>query len=164
MFRNWAFALGLIAATGLTLGCDSASKPSGSATQDAKKTIAEAAKDAKKTVQEAGEDAKKTVQDAGKDAKKTVEEAGKDAKKSVQDAGKEAADKAKELVLKPINDALPKIEEKLKGLKGEALTNGDAKLAALKKMIDEYKASDGTGDLKEKLVKAFEELKKLAGV
>ena len=79
---------------------------------------------------------------------------------------KEAADKARLAVIKPMEEELPKIEEKIKGLSGESATEAKEKLAAFKKSLEQFKsaAPDKWESLKDGLLKQFEELKKLVGL
>jgi hypothetical protein len=68
--------------------------------------------------------------------------------------------------MKPIADALPKIEEKIKDLTGDKKTAALAKLDELKKSLSDFKTIDAAkmGEAKDKLLKAFDELKKMVGL
>jgi hypothetical protein len=98
-------------------------------------------------------------------AKKLASEAKDVAKIAKQDV-KEVVDEAKLAVIKPIEEALPKIEEKIKGLSGESATKAKEKFEEFKKSLEQFKtAAPGKWEsLKEGLVKEFEELKKLVGL
>jgi hypothetical protein len=89
-----------------------------------------------------------------------------DLAKRAKDDVKEAAEKAKLAVIKPIEADLPKIEEKIKELTGEAATKAKEMFGAFKKHLDEFKSAspDKWESLKEGLVKEFNELKKLVGL
>jgi len=76
--------------------------------------------------------------------------------------GAEAA--AKETVVKPIVDAYPKIEEKIKAMSGGAAKAAGEKFEALKNLVNEFKTAEKWEDLKDKLHKAFEDLKKAVGL
>jgi hypothetical protein len=69
-------------------------------------------------------------------------------------------------VIKPVEEALPKIEEKLKGLSGESATKAKEKFEEFKKLLEQFKtaAPDKWEALKEGLVKAYDDLKKLVGL
>jgi hypothetical protein len=106
--------------------------------------------------------AAKKVEEGAKKAASQAKEAAKDAKESA----KEATEAARVAVLKPIEDALPKIEEKIKGLKEESATKAKAKLEEFTKLLKQFKAAapEKWEALKDGLMKAFEELKKLVGM
>jgi hypothetical protein len=106
---------------------------------------------------------------ASKKAEEGVKKAAgqaKEAAKEAKEAAKEAADAARVAFLKPIQDALPKIEEKVKGLSGETATKAKEKLADFTKLLGQLKsaAPDKWESLKDGLMKAFNELKKLVGM
>jgi predicted butyrate kinase (DUF1464 family) len=100
--------------------------------------------------------------------------AGCDVPKSAAEKAKEAEEKAKqeakakleESIVKPITDGIPKIEEKIKGLTGDTQKEATDKLAELKKSLDEFKSLDAAkmAEAKDKLLKEFEDLKKLVGL
>jgi hypothetical protein len=106
-----------------------------------------------------------TACDATNKAAKKIEEGGKNAVAGVKELANEAAAEAKVAVIKPIEEALPKIEEKISGLSGEAATKGKEKLEEFKKLLAECKsAAPGQWQaLKDKLIQSFDDLKKLAG-
>jgi hypothetical protein len=111
--------------------------------------------------------------DTAKNAATMVEKAAKEeasqatdlAKRAKEDV-KEGADKARLAVIKPVEDELPKIEEKIKGLSGESATQAKEKLEAFKKSLEQFKSAppDKWESLKDGLMKEFEELKKLVGL
>jgi hypothetical protein len=82
----------------------------------------------------------------------------------ISDAAKEVAAKAKEGVVKPIIDSYPKIEEKIKSMSGDAAKTATEKFDALKKLVEEFKTAEKWQDLQEKVVKAFDDLKKSVGL
>jgi hypothetical protein len=98
-------------------------------------------------------------------AKKEAGQATDLAKRAKEDV-KEAADKARLAVLKPVEEELPKIEEKIKGLSGESATQAKEKFEAFKKSLEQFKsaAPDKWESLKDGLMKEFEELKILVGL
>jgi hypothetical protein len=98
-------------------------------------------------------------------AKKEASQATDLAKRAKEDV-KEAADKARLAVIKPVEEELPKIEEKIKGLSGESATQAKEKLEAFKKLLEQFKsaAPDKWESLKDGLMKEFDELKKLVGL
>jgi hypothetical protein len=98
-------------------------------------------------------------------AKKMASEA-KDAAKNVKEEVKEMVDAGKLAVIKPVEESLPKIEEKIKGLSGENATKAKEKFEEFKKSLGEFKsAAPGKWEsAKDKLMTEFEELKKLVGL
>ena len=103
------------------------------------------------------------------DAKKEASQAkdlAKRAKEEVKEDVKEAADKARLAVIKPVEEELPKIEEKIKGLSGETATKAKEKFEQFKKLLQQFKlaAPDKWEALKDGLMKEFDELKKLVGL
>jgi type VI protein secretion system component VasK len=158
MLRRMMLAAVPVMAIALVVGCDSG---------DTKKAT-------NATPPAGAPDMKKMGQDMmakGKEGMEKGKEAVSDAGKAVAEKGKEAAavvgDVAKEGVLKPINEFMGKIEEKVKGMAaGDAATAAKAKLDAFKKMVEEFKAAPGekVKELGEKLATAFAELKKLVGL
>jgi hypothetical protein len=111
---------------------------------------------------EVASSAGKKVEEGAKKAASQAKEAAKEAKESA----KEAADAARVAFLKPVQDALPKIEEKIKGLSGETATKAKEKLADFTRLLEQFKsaAPDKWEALKDGLMKAFNELKKLVGM
>jgi hypothetical protein len=107
-------------------------------------------------------------------AAKKVEEKSKEGVQAVKSATKEGVkeaaagglDMAKESVVKPIQELLPKIEDKIKSMSGDAKTNAAEKLEEVKKLLEEVKAAAPAKweALKSKLATAFDELKKLVGM
>ncbi len=104
----------------------------------------------------------KTASSKAKEAAESAQESAAEAK----EAAKKAADAAKVTFLKPVEDAMPKIEEKIKGLSGDTATKAQEKYEAVKKMIEELKSAgpDKWESLKDGLTKAFGELKKMVGM
>jgi vacuolar-type H+-ATPase subunit E/Vma4 len=164
MIRKMAFGFGLLAAVTFAVGCDA-----GSSAAKKAETGAREAKGAAGTAEKAADQAKeaaKEAKEAAKEASHSAVEAGKSAVEKGKDMTKEAADKLKEGVVKPVSDFLPKAEEKLKGLSGDAATKGKEKLEAVKKLIEEFKAapSEKLGEMKDKVIAAVKELAKTAGL
>src|SRR6516162_8122806 len=104
--------------------------------------------------------------DSAKNAATRVEEGAKkeasratDLAKRAKDDVKEAADKARLAVIKPVEEELPKIEEKIKDLSGESTTKAKAKFEGFKKRLEEFKSAppDQWESLKDELMKEFEE-------
>jgi|SRR5262245_5331061 len=107
----------------------------------------------------------------GCDDKKSSQTAGlQSAVQSAADAGKkqaeEAMKKGKDEAIKPIEAMLPQIEEKIKGLTGDAKMTATTKLADLKKLIADFMAAapDKWESMKGQLTEKFTELKKLVGL
>ena len=136
MVRTWMLSVGFVVLGLLAAGCDTA-------------------KDAATRVKE---EAKKEASQAKDLAKRAKEE--------VKEDVKEAADKARLAVIKPVEEELPKIEEKIKELSGESATKAKAKFEEFKKRLEEFKSAppDKWESLKDELLKEFEELKKLVGL
>ena len=111
------------------------------------------------------EQAKTKASQAGEVAKKAASEA-KEAAKEAAASAKEAGEAAKNTIVKGIEDNLPKVEEKIKGLSGDAATTAKEKLEAFKKTLGEFKpaAPDKWESLKATLVQQYEDLKKLVGM
>jgi hypothetical protein len=140
MMRAWMASVGFVACALLVAGCDNAAK-------------------------KAEEEAKKVTSEAKELAKKAASEV-KEVTREAKEGAKGAADAAKLEVLKPVEEALPKIEEKIKGLSGESATKAQEKLGEFKKLLEQCKsaAPEKWQSLKDELMKSFEELKKLAGM
>jgi hypothetical protein len=94
-------------------------------------------------------------------------------KQKAEQAMKNAASQAKELTketrevaLKPIEEALPKIEEKIKSLSGEGKIKAEEAFGEVKKLLEQCKAAapEKWQELKDKLVRSFDDLKKLVGL
>jgi hypothetical protein len=98
-------------------------------------------------------------------AKKEASKATDLAKRAKEDV-KEVADKARLAVIKPVDEELPKIEEKIKELSGESATKAKEKFEAFKNSLEQFKSAplDKWESLKDGLIKEFEELKKLVGL
>jgi hypothetical protein len=133
-------SVGFVACALLVAGCDNAAKK---AEEEARKAAGEVQEVARKTANE--------VKGVAKEAK---------------EGAKGAADAAKLEVLKPVEEALPKIEEKIKGLSGESATKAQEKLKEFKELLEQCKsaAPEKWQSLKDGLMKSFDELKKLAGM
>ena len=90
--------------------------------------------------------------------------------KSLEEAGKKDAEevmaKGKAEFVKPIEAMVPKIEEKIKGLSGDAKATATTKLDELAALIKEFKAAapDKWEGMKEKLTEKLAEVKKLVGL
>jgi DNA anti-recombination protein RmuC len=110
--------------------------------------------------------AAKKAEEGAKKAASEAKELAKKAASEVKEGAKEAADAAKLAVLKPVEEALPKIEEKIKGLSGESATKAQEKFDEFKKLLGEFKsaAPEKWQSLKDGLMKSFEELTKLVGI
>ena len=67
---------------------------------------------------------------------------------------------------KQIQEGLPKIEEKIKGLSGEAATKAKEKFEQFKKLLEDFKAAapDKWESLKDALMEKYHELMKLVGL
>src|SRR5262245_44558834 len=93
--------------------------------------------------------------EAANSAAKKAGEGAKEAAKQVKETAKEVADTAKTAVLKPIQAAMPQIEEKIKGLSGETLTKAKEKFEAFKKLLEQFQsaAPDKWETLKGELMK-----------
>jgi hypothetical protein len=147
MVRQLVLGLGLAAAAVFAVGCNSGS--SGTKVADSEK------KDVTTMMKEkAGE--------AAKEAKEAVKDAAKDAKEAVKDA----KEWTKEHVTKAIEEDLPKVEAKIKGMSGDAGTKAKEAFAAFKKQFDEFKdaPADKIREQGEKLKEAFAKLKTQVGL
>ena len=143
-------ALAALLAAGL-VGCDSKSNtpaPKG----DGGKAVMDDMKNA----------AQKGMAAAGDKAKEMGDKA-----KEMADKGKEmaadAAAKLKETVLKPVTEAMPKIEEKIKGMTGDAAVKAKDAYEALKKLVSDFTANP-SDELGKKLTAAFDAVKKMVGL
>jgi hypothetical protein len=107
-----------------------------------------------------------TAKNAATKVEAEVKKESTDLAKRAKEDVKEVAEKARLAVIKPIEEELPKIEEKIKGLSGETATKAKEKFEAFKKLLDQFKsaAPDKWESLKDGLLKEFEELKKLVGM
>jgi hypothetical protein len=150
MFRKLVLGLFLLAGIGLIIGCDETKKAT------------EQAKGAGDLAKQVGEKAK----EAGEKAKVEIDAKAKETAEKAKEVAEKAMKEGKETVLKPITDSLPKLEEKIKSLSGPKLTEATAKFDAFKKLIEDFKKSDASSwdGIKDKLTKAFDELKKLVGM
>jgi hypothetical protein len=90
--------------------------------------------------------------------------------KSLEESGKKEAEelmaKGKAEFLKPIEAMVPKIEEKIKGLSGDAKATATTKLDELTALVKDFKAAapDKWEGMKEKLTEKLAEIKKLVGL
>ena len=150
MIRKLMMTLGVVGAGFLATGCGG-----GSSGAPGKETI----KDLKEKASEAGKEMKEKAAEASKEVKEKATEAGKE----VKEAAAKAGEAAKAAFIKPIQDALPKIEEKMKGLSGDSLAKAKVKFDEIKKLLADFDKAgpDKWESLKEGVTKAFEELKKL---
>ena len=110
--------------------------------------------------------AAKKIEEGATKAASRAKESAKEAAKEVKEVAKEATDLAKDKILKPIHEALPKIEDKIKGLREESAIKAKEKLEELKVLLEKFKsaAPDKWEALKDGLMKAFNDLKKLVGM
>lgn len=88
---------------------------------------------------------------------------------SAADVAKKEAEEKVGKMKEEVNKAVDMnaLETKVNGLTGDAKTSALAKLGELKKMFDEFKATTDLtklGEMKEKLMKAVDELKKQIGM
>src|SRR5262245_49537285 len=139
MLRTLVSGTGLVALALLTAGCEQAKTRTSQVEEVARKAAAEA-------------------KEVAREATVSAKEAGREVTASAEEAG--AAAKAR--ILKGIEDGLPKVEERIKGLSGDAATKAKEKFEAFKKRLEEFKsaAPDKWGSLKADLLKEFEDLKK----
>ena len=109
--------------------------------------------------------ANSATKSAASSAKAAAATAEKAADKATDMAAK-AGDAAKEAVVKPVESMYEKVEEKIKGLSGDAMTKAKAKFDEVKKLVLDFKASpaDGMAALKDKLTAAVAELKTMVGL
>jgi hypothetical protein len=147
MTRTWLTAFGLLVSGLLIAGCDAANNAAKKTEEGAKKAAGQA-------------------KEAAKEGVKEMKEVAKEAGEKTKEMAKDAVEAAKSTVLKPIMDAMPKLEEKLKGLSGESATKAKEAFEQFKKKLEEFKsaAPDKWEALKEGLLKEFAELKKLLGM
>ena len=136
MVRTWMLSGGFVVLGVLAAGCDTAKNAATRVEEEAKQEASQAKDLAKRAKEEVKEDVK------------------------------EAADKARLAVIKPVEEELPKIEEKIKGLSGESATKAKEKFEQFKKLLQQFQsaAPDKWEALKDGLMKDFEELKKLVGL
>jgi hypothetical protein len=134
MLRKLVVVMGIVAGCGLAVGCGGSSSTGGTKPSGERGTM------------------DKIKEGAGAAGEK------------ISDATKEGVAKLKEGVVKPIIDSYPKIEEKIKTMSGDAAKAATEKFDALKKLVEEFKTADKWEDMKEKLVKAFDDLKKSVGL
>jgi dynactin complex subunit len=146
MLRKLAVSLAFVVGLILLAGCDVAKNVS-----EAKKDLGDKAKEAADKAKEGGDKAIDKAKEAGE---------------KIKDEAKEAKAKLEEAVVKPISDGIPKIEEKIKGMSGEKADEAKQKLADLKKSLEEFKTFDAAkmADAKDKILKSFEDLKKMVGL
>jgi len=157
MSRKLVLGVVLLAGFGLVAGCE-----------EAKKTSPQSGKETGDKIKDLGDKAKAVAEKAGekvKDVGEKASEKAKDVGEKAKDAAEKAMKEGKEAALKTINDTLPKLEDKIKSLSGDKLKEATSKLEGLKKLIEDFKNSDAASweTTKEKLMKAYDELKKLVG-
>jgi hypothetical protein len=92
-------------------------------------------------------------------------EAEKAADRAKEAAG-QAGDAARENVVKPIREALPGIEAKMKTMAGDALALAKEKYEAVKRLLAEFETApaDKLKDVGERLTQAFADLKRQVGL
>ena len=136
MVRTWMLSGGFVVLGVLAAGCDTAKNAATRVEEEAKQEASQAKDLAKRAKEEAKEDVK------------------------------EAADKARLAVIKPVEEELPKIEEKIKALSGESATKAKEKFEGFKRRLEQFKSAppDQWEALKDGLMKEFDELKKLVGL
>lgn len=145
MIRKMLFGFTVAAVAGLAIGCSETKKD-------------EAPK-------KAGEYADKMKDEAAKRLEQGKDIAAKGAEGAAK-AAEMAAAKAKEEVIKPIEALYPKIEEKIKALTGDSATKATAAFAAVKKLVEEFKAApaEKIKELTTALTTKVDELKKMVGL
>src|SRR5215475_10560139 len=85
--------------------------------------------------------ATKKVEEKSKAGVEAVKSATKEGVKEVKEAAAGAVDMAKEAVVKPMQDLLPKVEDKIKSMSGDAKTKASEKLEEVKKLLEEAKTA-----------------------
>jgi hypothetical protein len=118
-----------------------------------------------------GSSAAKDMKDAAKDGMKDAKDGVKDMKDKAGETAKDAMDKGKEMLEKAQKEITDKFD--LKAIEGAIGKLPAEKMDAAKKqwdsfntMLKEFKAApmEKMGEWKDKLVKAYDELKKMAGL
>ena len=96
----------------------------------------------------------------------TAKKLGDSAKDVGEKLSEEAAKTLKADTLKPIEDALPAITDKIKALPADAQAGAQKTFDALKQLVADFKAApaDKLKDMARSLVGKFEELKKMVGL
>lgn len=112
------------------------------------------------------EQAKSTVSNTATKVVDKTKEMAAQGKENLARMTDEAMAKSKETFLKPIEELLPKIDEKIKGLTGDGKTKATDSLAAVKKLIEEFKAAptDKFQSLMQGITDKVAELKKTVGL
>lgn len=102
----------------------------------------------------------------GPQAENAVKKAENQAVEAATEAKNVGVEMAKKKVVEPIQEALPKIEEKIKSLSGDDMAKAKEKLEAIKKLIAEFTEApaDKFTQIGEKLKVEFEALKKHVGL
>jgi dsDNA-specific endonuclease/ATPase MutS2 len=140
---------GTAAAALLTLGvgCEQAASTTTKATDKAK-------------------DVAKDATDKAKDAADKAKDAVKDGAAKATEMTKEAMEKAKATFLEPIEKMFPDVDKKIQALTGDGKTKATELLAALKKLIEDFKAAPGDKfqGLMQGITDKVAELKKAAGM
>lgn len=119
-----------------------------------------------KKVEEKAKSGASAVKEATKEGVSRVKEATKEGVEEVKKAAEVVEEKARVAVIQPIQDYLPKLQEKISGLSGDAKTKAAEKLEQLKKLLEEAKtaAPEKWESLKASLAETFAELKKMVGL
>jgi hypothetical protein len=165
MIRKLLAGVGLAAAL-IAVGCENKAS-------DAKATTGEKIKDltgkAETAAKEAAEKGKEVGAEGMEKAKAAAAKAGEAVKETTEKAkemGKEALEAAKKKVVEPIAAMYPQVEEKLKGLTGDAATKAKEKFELVKKLVKDFTDSpaESMDGVKTKLVEAVAELKKMIGL
>jgi hypothetical protein len=162
MLRTLISGGGLVVLALLTAGCDSGRS---SQMDAARKSAADAKVAAEKAAAHAKEAAEKAASAAKEDAEKAAAQA-KEAAGKAADAAKQAVTAAKDALAKKFDDNMPKIQEKINGLSGDAKTKAQAQYDELKKTYEEAKASapDQWEALKTKATEQYDALRKTLGL
>jgi uncharacterized protein YaaR (DUF327 family) len=112
------------------------------------------------------EQAKSTVSNTATKVADKAKETAAAGKEGLARMTDEMMAKSKETFLKPIEEMLPKVDEKIKALTGDGKTKAADSLAAVKKLIDEFKAAptDKFEGLMKGITDKVAELKKMVGL
>ncbi|HEX4590080.1 MAG TPA: hypothetical protein VH120_09140 [Gemmataceae bacterium] len=162
MFRTLVSAGGLLALVLLMAGCDSGPTNRMAAAR-------KAADEARAAAEEAAAHAKEAAEKGAAAAKESAEKAAAEAKEAAgkaAEAAKDAVATAKDAIAKKFDENLPKIQEKINGLSGDAKAKAQTQYDELKKTYEEAKASapEKWEALKTKAMEQYEELKKMVGL
>lgn len=176
MTRNLLLGVGLAGLIGV-VGCDPKGSTGSSTPADKMK---EGAKNAGEKLKDLGEKAKDGAENLGDKVKDAAAKSGpaikegaeklgdkiKEGAEKVGEKSKEAYEKVKAEFIKPIIDAYPDYETKMKGLTGDAATKAKEKYELVKKYVKEFSESpaDKGEEIKVKLKEAIADLKKTLGL